>query len=454
MRSFSARLLRLIGTLLLGLSYLFTQAADVAGADYQAHFAAAVSTVSDSSANTTPPIETLGPQTPPTQAPAIPLEPQPLPTEAPAIPLEPQPLPTEAPAIPLEPQPSASEAPASPLEPQPSASEAPTIPLEPQPLPTEAPAIPLEPQPLPTEAPTSPLEPQPLPTEAPAIPPEATAERTGQLETTPIDLPNPAAGAADARPQQGTAISRSFASGDPARILSGRGHVSPQVGVAHEPTSPRSIGGERPSSSRESSRPASASRPPLAVVPDQLLGVGADSGRHGLLGFEDSAVVSASVIAVAGPQIPSAVNVAVEFGKAGHGWAGAAVFGIWLRRRLRERRMSQRQLANLSGVNHSTISRLLVGDRTPSLDTATRLARALLVANEDVGTELGFVAERPAMPIQRVEAALRGDEHLDEMDVRAIMETYIARRRRQSLKAVESSTAVLRAPESSPDPPA
>jgi transcriptional regulator with XRE-family HTH domain len=117
--------------------------------------------------------------------------------------------------------------------------------------------------------------------------------------------------------------------------------------------------------------------------------------------------------------------------------------------------MSQRQLANLSGVNHSTISRLLVGDRTPSLDTATRLARALLVANEDIGTELGFVAERPAMPTQRVEAALRGDEHLDDTDVRAIMEAYIARRRRQSLRAVDSATAVLRSPaNSSPDPPA
>jgi hypothetical protein len=89
------------------------------------------------------------------------------------------------------------------------------------------------------------------------------------------------------------------------------------------------------------------------------------------------------------------------------------------------------------------------------LDTATKLARALRVANEDIGTELGFVAERPAMPTQRVEAALRGDEDLDDTDVRALMEEYIARRRRASLRAVESATAVLRSPaKSRPDPPA
>jgi transcriptional regulator with XRE-family HTH domain len=164
---------------------------------------------------------------------------------------------------------------------------------------------------------------------------------------------------------------------------------------------------------------------------------------------------AASVIVVATPRIPTTVSVAIEFGKAGHGWAGAIVFHLWLRRQLRERRMSQRQLAYLSGVNHSTISRLLTGDRTPSLDTAAKLARALRVRNEDIGTELGFVDGRPPMPTQRVEAALRADMELDDIDVRELMEEYIARRRRLRLRAVDSAAGLHQSSAArSPDPPA
>ena len=49
-------------------------------------------------------------------------------------------------------------------------------------------------------------------------------------------------------------------------------------------------------------------------------------------------------------------------------------FNAWLRSQLKEKKMSQRQLALQSGVDHSTISRLIKGDRMPSLGTATRLA--------------------------------------------------------------------------------
>jgi transcriptional regulator with XRE-family HTH domain len=158
---------------------------------------------------------------------------------------------------------------------------------------------------------------------------------------------------------------------------------------------------------------------------------------------------------IATPRIPNTVSVAVEFGKAGHGWAGAIVFNLWLRRQLRERRMSQRQLAHLSGIDHSTISRLVAGDRTPSLDTAARLARALRVSNHDIGTELGFVDGEPALPTQRVEAALRGDSELDDTDVRELMEEYIARRQRPRLKAVDAVARVRGSPVASgPDPPA
>jgi transcriptional regulator with XRE-family HTH domain len=161
------------------------------------------------------------------------------------------------------------------------------------------------------------------------------------------------------------------------------------------------------------------------------------------------------VIVIASPRIPTTVSVALEFGKAGHGWAGAIVFNVWLRRQLRARRMSQRQLAYLSGVDHSTISRLVAGDRTPSLDTAAKLARALRVPVEDIGADLGFEAVPPALPISRVEAALRGDAELDETDVRELMEEYIARRRRFRLKVVEAAPFGRGSPAApGPDPPA
>ena len=47
-------------------------------------------------------------------------------------------------------------------------------------------------------------------------------------------------------------------------------------------------------------------------------------------------------------------------------------FNEWLRAQLKAKKMSQRQLAQQSGVDHSTISRLIRGDRMPSLAEAER----------------------------------------------------------------------------------
>ena len=61
-------------------------------------------------------------------------------------------------------------------------------------------------------------------------------------------------------------------------------------------------------------------------------------------------------------------------------------FNDWLRAQLKAKKMSQRQLAQQSGVDHSTISRLIRGDRMPSLGTATKLARGLRELREDADT--------------------------------------------------------------------
>jgi transcriptional regulator with XRE-family HTH domain len=108
-------------------------------------------------------------------------------------------------------------------------------------------------------------------------------------------------------------------------------------------------------------------------------------------------------------------------------------FNAWLRGQLKEKKMSQRQLALQSGVDHSTISRLIKGDRMPSLGTATKLARGLREISDETEGPAYFASlnSRTVMPTSRVEYALRGDDALTEADVRELMQTYITVRQRR-----------------------
>jgi transcriptional regulator with XRE-family HTH domain len=120
-------------------------------------------------------------------------------------------------------------------------------------------------------------------------------------------------------------------------------------------------------------------------------------------------------------------------------------FNEWLRAQLKAKKMSQRQLAQASGVDHSTISRLVRGDRTPSLGTATKLARGLRELRDDADAPqyLGLVSSGATInPTARVEYALRADEALSEPQVRQIMEYYLAVRMRRYTRPVAApSTA-------------
>jgi transcriptional regulator with XRE-family HTH domain len=131
-------------------------------------------------------------------------------------------------------------------------------------------------------------------------------------------------------------------------------------------------------------------------------------------------------------------SLAVELARGGGGgFASVIAFNVWLRRQLRETRMSQRQLAAFSGVDHSTISRLMSGERAPSLATATKLTKALhkLGGMPHAGDYFARLAEVRELPTRRVEAALLGDEELDDEDVRALMHSYVqARARRRRLR--------------------
>ena len=117
-------------------------------------------------------------------------------------------------------------------------------------------------------------------------------------------------------------------------------------------------------------------------------------------------------------------------------------FNEWLRAQLKAKKMSQRQLAQQSGVDHSTISRLVRGDRMPSLGTATKLARGLreLGENDDGPQYLGLMGGGVQNPTARVEYALRSDEALGEAQVRQVMEYYLAVRMRRDGNAFGPDT--------------
>ena len=119
-------------------------------------------------------------------------------------------------------------------------------------------------------------------------------------------------------------------------------------------------------------------------------------------------------------------------------------FNEWLRGQLKAKKMSQRQLAQQSGVDHSTISRLIRGDRMPSLGTATKLARGLRELRDDADTPayLGMVSSGTTNPTARVEYALRADEMLTEAQVRQIMEYYLAVRMRRYGRAYQGGEGV------------
>lgn len=127
-------------------------------------------------------------------------------------------------------------------------------------------------------------------------------------------------------------------------------------------------------------------------------------------------------------------------------------FNEWLRAQLKAKKMSQRQLAQQSGVDHSTISRLVRGDRMPSLGTATKLARGLreLHDSDDGPQYLGLLGGATQNPTARVEYSLRADDALSEPQVRQVMEYYLAVRMRRLARTYGPDSSQLRRVEPAP----
>jgi transcriptional regulator with XRE-family HTH domain len=120
-------------------------------------------------------------------------------------------------------------------------------------------------------------------------------------------------------------------------------------------------------------------------------------------------------------------------------------FAEWLRNQLKARRMSARHLAHKSGVDPSSISRLMRGMRAPSLVTATKLARVLDAPGDGTALpyELRAVATSVTHPTARVEYALRVDDLFGEREVRQVMQYYLALRGRRAEAAQREPTATV-----------
>jgi transcriptional regulator with XRE-family HTH domain len=64
------------------------------------------------------------------------------------------------------------------------------------------------------------------------------------------------------------------------------------------------------------------------------------------------------------------------------------IFASLIKEKRAEKKLSLRELDKISGVSFSTIARLESGNITPTLDSATRLAKALGFGLDDVNTPL------------------------------------------------------------------
>jgi transcriptional regulator with XRE-family HTH domain len=390
-----------------------------------------------------PPSDTPPADTPPTEPP--PTDPPPTDSPGSVAPPSPEPAPVEKESPPddaAEPAPTARTAPATPTEPPPAETPEAVVP------PTDN-AI--APQPPADDAEPAPTDPPPAGTPEPVVPP---TDSSIAAQSPPEDPVEPAMAYPEGSdPTVAPLPDRATTVADPTDPDRSSAEQAPAVRSTHR--SPKPVPPVADDPSKAATEPVSAIVSALARVTHGGPDLPADTEA-----FHSAVAAGAGLAAglVVTNQAPSSVAVAIEFGRVGGGWAGALVFNLWLRRQLRERRISQRQLAVLAGVDHSTISRLLRENRRPSLTTATKLAGALRqVRGEQAEPETADYFERnpegTVFPARRVELALRADELLDEEQVRRLMNIYLDARRRHQAGTSPSAPTRARLARAGPDPP-
>jgi transcriptional regulator with XRE-family HTH domain len=369
---------------------------------------------------------------------------------------------------PTKPTSDPSPTPEPTLVPEPTPVPEPTLVPEPTPEPSPEPSAEPSPEPAPSEPSLEPEPLEPPPPDIAGAESPASDDGTDPPDDGPVDVAAPPAGTVEP-PPPGVTDASGCCPQPPAAPV-----AEPPTGTEVPPPGPADLAAEPETPAQnealwdaeafEHSAPAPA--PPVSdrrevpataagpaeressaavTVPAAPLAPRGDPGRAPRPAPVDSTVVDDAVVASAGiaaglavvNRAPPAVAAAIEFGRLGGGWAGAIVFNLWLRRQMSARRMSQRQLAALSGVDHSTISRLLREDRQPSLTTATKLVHALRGVPSDAAEPatadfFDRMPEEVVFPARRVELALRADEELDDDQVRRLMTLYLSARRRSA----------------------
>jgi transcriptional regulator with XRE-family HTH domain len=106
-------------------------------------------------------------------------------------------------------------------------------------------------------------------------------------------------------------------------------------------------------------------------------------------------------------------------------------FDSWLAIELDQLDMTPGRLARLTGLHRSTISRLLHGERRPTVETAARIALAI------GSNRPPFGFERRRDVVARVRHELDADPTLRPRDVQRVMTHYVLQRAagRSSLRA-------------------
>ncbi|MDX9993213.1 MAG: helix-turn-helix transcriptional regulator [Anaerolineales bacterium] len=78
-------------------------------------------------------------------------------------------------------------------------------------------------------------------------------------------------------------------------------------------------------------------------------------------------------------------------------------FGEWLKSEINIRNISQKELADISGVTPAQISRAIGGSRGLGTDTLTAIARALRLPPEEVFRRAGILPPLPNKDLQDAE---------------------------------------------------
>lgn len=92
-------------------------------------------------------------------------------------------------------------------------------------------------------------------------------------------------------------------------------------------------------------------------------------------------------------------------------------FGDWLLERLKEKNMSQSELARIAGLSKGTISNLINGTKGAGQDSLKAVATALKLPPDLVFEKAGLLPQKPELsPIKR--ALLHAAEGLPESDLK------------------------------------